>query len=282
MLEHQHKLSFLYTVECLCHLCTRRLLEVFGTGYIDGILAAMQHEVLIHQQMPSHLPFRLLHLFFYPADFCLVIHIHIIGVIVIAQYAHHAILRLQTTQCLLERNQFLWSHILQITRKADQVGMLGIDAIYIPLRHVSAPSIIGTYMDIAEMHDAVTLKRLRQIGHIDREMLHLKLSYPHRKAIDEAEESPYGKEDSYQFSPVACPMHTASKPAIPFFCLEAAGELHTFPSHKTGEGKDKLRNSQQCHHAKPDVYEHRIGRQEVRLQGEIGCVSYHDGSRQPI
>jgi hypothetical protein len=119
------------------------------------------------------------------------------------------------------------------------VVMLGIDAIYIPLRHVSAPSIIGTYMDITEMHDAVTLKRLWQIGYIDREMLHLELAYTHRKAIDETEESPYGKDNSYQLSPVACPMHTASKPAIPLFCLEAAGELHTFPSHKTGEGKDK-------------------------------------------
>ena len=200
----------------------------------------------------------------------------------IAQYAHHAILRLETTQCLLERNQFFRSHILQIASKADQVRMLGIDAIYIPLRHVFAPSIIGTYMDIAEMHDAVTLKRLRQIGYIDRKMLHLELSYSHRKAIDETEESPYGKNDSYQFPPVACPMHTATELAISSFSLEPAGELHTFPAHKTGEGKDKLRNSQQCHHAKPDVYEHRIGRQEVWLQGEIGSVSYHDGSRQPI
>ena len=81
--------------------------------------------------------------------------------------------------------------------------MLGIDAIYVSLRQIVSPAVEGAQVDIAEMYDAIAIKLLWQIGHIDGEVLHLKLSDTLGKAIDEAEECHDGQHAAHQFAPVA-------------------------------------------------------------------------------
>ena len=105
VLEHQHKLSRLDAIECLRHLRALRLVVVFRACHIDGILAPMQHDVLIHQQSPSAGSLKVLHpeLHLLLGKQVVVIDVHIIGVIVVSQHAHHAILGIQRTEEFLIR-----------------------------------------------------------------------------------------------------------------------------------------------------------------------------------
>ena len=105
VLEHQYKLSRFDAIEGLRHLRAFRLVVVLGASHIDGSLAPVQLDMLVHEQSPSAGAFEILHpaLHLLLGKQIVIIDMHIIGVIVISQYAHHSILCLQGTEQVVIR-----------------------------------------------------------------------------------------------------------------------------------------------------------------------------------
>ena len=112
MLQHQHERARSDAIKRLPYVGSLWLVIVLCTSHIDAVSASMHRHMLIHQQAPSATPLEVLHPLLEHSYLLLVIYIHIIGVIVIAQHTHHAVSGFQTAEQRLILRQFIGRNIL--------------------------------------------------------------------------------------------------------------------------------------------------------------------------
>ena len=165
--------------------------------------------MLVPQQLPSHLPLPIHHLFLIGilnsrSGF------DIFAVVVISQNAVHTVFSPQTCQRPDMRIEFRGLYVLQIAGKEYDICLLRIDAIHIAFKQCKTTSVERTHMGIGELNDFIPIESGRQVFHINIHMPYFKATEPNCCTVNIKNGSNNSRSQTYKTTNVStAPMEPA-------------------------------------------------------------------------
>ena len=267
MLKHHHEGIVAHSPQCLANIGKgrRRLASsILLARHNERVCSTPDYTVLVAQDIPSCPLLTRYSL----CNICLSHsrrHMGVNAIVVIAQHGIYSIGSLNLCKDVLHGIYLLRLHVLDISCEHHHVGMLRINAVYIPLQQLAAVVLECTDMGIREMDDAVAVELLRKIVEVEVKMPDLQFPEAEDKAIAYYVYLEKGYGQPQYVTPIGAPVAKAAQ-QIP--CRREQGE--------NGLGHN---DNAYKHHV--DIDEHHLVGHEITRRGNSHAVGKHQQTWQP-
>ena len=227
-----------------------------------GVVATPYDAVVVEQELPTYVGVKLAcELFVVPAlphgqlrD--------VLRIVVIAQYGVDSVLGMQPTQRRLVAREFVGAHILNVASEGYHVGTLTVHLFYGALKQFAAHR---TELDVAELHYAIAVERLRQIGHTYRHTAHTQTVGACHRTREQHVKLSQHKQQAEVVAPIArASRHTA----------------HSTTGYRR-QYEQQLGQHYQSEHEQIDVEQGEVGWRKVGNHGVDKRHRHHSSARNP-